>query len=117
MLIIRSEQLRAFEEVTRIAFEDRMVDQLAFEDEAAARALVRLAVQKCLVYGIDMKADIEEFLGLMVTYGPDFELEMPWALAALGSNELPGAAKMRILLRKLGGRKSSASSFSVPDCA
>src|SRR5579871_6776711 len=104
MIIIRSEQLPAFETAARDAFEDRIVRQMAFEDEDEARTLVRLAVRKCLGYGIDVKADIEEFLGLMVRYSPDFETGMPWAMAVLESNDLSGNVKMRILLRKLGGR-------------
>jgi hypothetical protein len=109
MLMIRDEQLGVFEAAARQAFEHRMVLRLVHDapaprDESAARDLVRLAVRKCLGYGIDMVADIQQFLRLMVTHSPDFETrpEMAWALALLERPDLPGTAKTKILLKRLG---------------
>jgi hypothetical protein len=110
MLTIRDEQFKVFEAAARKAFEDRMVFLLMLSDESAARELVRLAVRKCLSYGIDTEADMELFLRLMVKYSPDFETrpEMAWALALLEQADLPGGAKTRILMKRLGDPSAAA---------
>jgi hypothetical protein len=110
MLTIRDEQFKVFEAAARKAFEDRMAFLLMLSDESAARELVRLAVRKCLSYGIDTESDIELFLRLMVKYSPDFETrpEMAWALAVLGQADLPGGAKTRILVTRLGDPSAAA---------
>jgi hypothetical protein len=110
MLVIRDEQMRVFEAAARKRFEDRMMLRLALPDESEARDVVRLAVCKCLGYGIDVERDMEDFLVFMVEYSPDFEMqpEMAWARTILGRTDLPGTAKIRIIQKRLGNRSAAS---------
>lgn len=112
LVVIRREQIEAFAEAARRRFENEMVD-LVHDDwpvrcaelesgKAASsdpvRAEVKEAVVRALKYGMDDEADIEDFVGLCFQRGLRFEEESEELAAIMRDDNLPGAAKMALLL-------------------
>jgi hypothetical protein len=98
MLVIRMEQLRAFEKARVERFVAAMIPRLRDEapevtgqasDEEIA-ALVRHGVARAAAYGLESAPQIAGYITCMTWLGPDFDTspEHPWAAAILGDASL-----------------------------
>src|SRR5712671_4670332 len=101
MLMIRKEQMRAFEENLLRQFEWQMVRYLRSSFAAQVGPMsdeelsffIRRGITKSEQYGIANSGDISRYVGYMVTYGPDFDTA-PWAANILSTPRINGTQKM-----------------------
>lgn len=122
-MIIRREQIRAFEAYMKASFEDRMVAHMAENfprqyaactrdepDDTGARELVRRAVAKATALGAKTEGNIQQMLEIMLETSPDFEQEesMGWARAILDDDTLAGGTRIRLVHEKLPGHLAQA---------
>lgn len=109
MLIVRQEQLEAFETVARERFAREMLARtLAARpelDRGAAAALVETAIARACRYGLEDEADIEAFVDLCRERGVAFEEAsgMEPLAALLARPDLPGELKMALAAQMLDG--------------
>ena len=122
-MIIRREQMRAFEAYMRQSFEDRMVAHMRddypveyarhtgdSERDEGAHELVRLAVERAGRVGATTEGAIQQYLEIMLDSSPDFESEeaMRWAREILADGTLAGATRIQLIHRKVSGTKPAA---------
>lgn len=114
MLLIRKPQLDAL----AVAARDNLVDSIAKgarkhlqalcapHAPSELRALIRAAVDKALLLGIDESEDLARFAHLVLAHGLDFEKsdDLDWTAPLLESKSLTGAVKMALLFRRLPRR-------------
>lgn len=120
-MIIRRDQIRAFEAYMRAAFEDRMVAHMRAhyperygalsrggEDETGARDLVRLAVEKATRIGARREGSIQQLLEIMLETRPDFDedIAMAWARAILDDDTMGGGTRIQLVHQKLRARSA-----------
>lgn len=122
-MIIRRDQMRAFEAAMKTAFEDRMVAHMARhyprqyaaytaggDDDNGARDLVRRAVAKAAGIGAKTEGNIQQMLEIMLETSPDFDAEesMAWARGILNDDTLSGGTRIRLVHQKLPGHRASS---------
>jgi hypothetical protein len=101
VLVIRQEQMRAFEVAQRQRFEDGMIAHLttrfagspAVADKEELRALIREGLQLASKYGIVVQYDLRRFLEFRTEYGSQFQT-IPWIARILNDSTLSGCGKM-----------------------
>jgi hypothetical protein len=105
MLVIRKEQIAAFEASLRERFESRMADHLTtyFPLESGRlgpelRAFIRRNIDKAFQYGIDAEHDVCIYLDLAMAYGAQFDEVLPWSRNILNDPALGAPAKIERLL-------------------
>ena len=99
MLILRREQIQAFEDFLLKQFEDRTLahlreffpDQCNALDEPQLREGIRSGIRRAEGYGFSSKRDLCKYLNLMFTFGRVFDTdpELPWAAKILNLQGLP----------------------------
>ncbi len=80
-MIIRSEQIEAFEQAARQRFADRMVEQLKSNfprrsirlGDVGLRAVIGHGVEQSSKYGIVRERDVGRYIAVMMMYGPYFD--------------------------------------------
>jgi hypothetical protein len=119
MLIIKSEQIRMFEQAAQARFEARLTAHLAekygAEECGDTAALVHIAVERSEQYGITSKTGVATFAELMVEEGRDFDNDpdRPLARATLIDTQLPEAAKLAQLLHTRPWRTPGDSTLPI----
>jgi hypothetical protein len=102
LLVIRAEQMSAFEAALREQLEKRLLARLAREyswSSEELRALIRRGVHKAEQYGIVGEQEVAALLGWMVEEGEHFDTDpqRPVAREILADGDLPEAVKVRML--------------------
>ena len=107
MLIIRKEQMAAFEGEARRGFEERMLAHLRkyFPErcsemgEDGVRDSIREAIQRTGKLGLALEYDIERYLNHMFALGLDFDTNpaYPWVKEVLSDPEIHSSALMDVL--------------------
>ena len=97
-MVIRQEQMSAFQEDANADFENRMVVHLNKCFPAECQALQEAGVRKTIRYGIDQAAkydvkaerDVCKYIDVMMVYGRDFDTreDLPWAPRILNDQVL-----------------------------
>ena len=103
-MVIRETQMNAFGEMMRTRFEGEMVEYLRENfpaqtrdlTDTQCRALVRHAVTKSSLYGIELEDDIARYLDYVVLYGRDFDTDpaFAWTARILQAEGINGTQKM-----------------------
>lgn len=93
MLIMRTQQMAAFDAAALGAFEDDMLkhaanyfpNHLAIQGEACTRSVIRLGAQKAGAHGLTERSNVCRYLNLMWMFGSYFDADplLPWAAAIL----------------------------------
>jgi hypothetical protein len=106
MLRVRPEQLHAFQEPLRRAYEDRLVlhvqqffpERCAEVGKAGVRAEVRSGVDRAALHGITTERDVCKFVSLVFVFGPEFDVKLSWArkMLALPEGGEPGVRMQRL---------------------
>jgi hypothetical protein len=99
MLLIRAQQMQAFEQASMARFERRMVAhlrQLAPKHckavgEAGLRQVVRVGFARAKDHGFTKRGPVKLYLDLMIMLGSDFDSDpqYPWAAALLDDPDTP----------------------------
>jgi len=102
MLTIRAEQMKVLGQARQRRFETRIVAYLRrayashvsqLSDERLSD-LIRRGIGDSAQYGIVGESDVSRYIGYVVTYGPEFHRELPWAAEILGTAKINGTQKM-----------------------
>ena len=106
-LVVRREQMQAFEQALLTTFVNRMADRLRdrFPAETAnlrpadLEATIRAGIAAAARHGVRDEADVARYLEFVVTYGPSFDVDerTAWAGAILRRTDLSGTGKMNAL--------------------
>jgi hypothetical protein len=121
MLIIKSEQIRMFEQAAQARFEARLTAHLAVkygaEECGDTAVLVRNAVERSEQYGITRETGVSTFAELIVEEGRDFDddPDRPLARATLIDTRLPEAAKLAQLLHTRPWRRPADSTLPIEE--
>jgi hypothetical protein len=106
MLVIRKEQMAAFEVSFRERFEVRMAEHLTTYFPAESdrlgpdlAAFVRRNTDKALQYGINSEREVCIYLDLAMTYGEQFDRELSWSQKILTDPALGSPAKIERMLQ------------------
>ena len=110
---IRKEQMDAFEDKERKAFEEEMIPHVRkvfpneFRDmgEAQVRELVRAGFDKTTEYEIVTKRDRAGYIDLMFVLGRDFDTDKPWAQEILRETDLAPCDRLDQVRYKAGEEK------------
>jgi hypothetical protein len=104
-VIIRKEQMGALSANLKRAFQKRMVEHLEdaypgqirrkYNSETGEFASTGIA--KAERYGIELEGDIETFLDMLVEWSPEFDIQLPWAIAILTDTQRRGSDKITLL--------------------
>lgn len=96
MIVIRPEQIKAFEQATLKSFEDEMVEHLQdfapklFEirGEDCFRKVIQLGIERAENYGFTNKGSVRFYIETMVSIGCDFDTDpqYPWATTILNDD-------------------------------
>ena len=107
VLVVRREQMQAFEQALLTTFVNRMADRLRvrFPAEtgklAAAdlESMIRDGIAAAARHGVKDEADVARYLEFVVTHGPSFDVDekTAWAGAILRRTDLSGTGKMNAL--------------------
>jgi len=118
MLIIRKEQVGAFNKAMLERFENLMVDHLAmyFPDqcekmgEESVREAILYGMERAKTYGIIIEQDISMYLNLMFTFGRDFDKDsaLTWMAEILNNENLGASSRMKVLYTEAEKNLSSA---------
>jgi hypothetical protein len=104
-VIIRAKQFAVLGAQQQRLFRDRMVQRLdssypgriSAKYRVETRAFVDAGIAKAGRYGIELEGDIESFLGMLVEWGPDFDVAKAWAAAILNQKNHKGSDKIALL--------------------
>ena len=109
MLVIRAEQICAFESAARGRLEDDAADRLRLHwtskcesmGTAALYDAVRDGIERATSYGVDFRSGIFRFLNVIFLLGPDFDRgeQGQWARQILSDEALAPALKIDLLVR------------------
>lgn len=104
MLILRKEQLEAFEAAQRQAFyrdvlkrtREEQPELCSTRTDDANLALIEWAAEKAPALGLIQRADIERYARFVLQHGQDYEAQesCAWAVAILNDVELIGVQKL-----------------------
>ena len=115
-MIIRRDQMRAFESYMKASFEDRMVAHMRRgyprqyaelnreeDGDEGARRLVRRAVEKAAALGARRESSIQQLLEIMLETTAEFELEpsMAWVRSIFDDQTLAGGTRILLAHQKL----------------
>ncbi len=125
MLIIREQQLKAFEAAKKKELPDRIVKFLqekspsscATLGQAPLRSLVDTALAAAAEFNLDIDWDLYRFCWLDLLYGPGFYASQPWATSIIAEpSENPTAMMDRLEQYHLDypPRESSETPESTP---
>jgi len=122
-MIIRRDQIRAFEAYMKASFEDRMVAHIksAYPDryeeytrggdgDAGVRRVIQRAVDRAIALGARREGSIQQLLEIMVETSPDFESDpaMAWARQILEDQMLAGGTRILLAREKLSAHLARA---------
>ena len=106
-LVVRREQMQAFEQALLTTFVNRMAERLRsrFAAETAELppadldTMIRDGIAAAARHGVRDEADVARYLEFVVTYGPRFDVDekTAWAGAILRRTDLSGTGKMNAL--------------------
>jgi hypothetical protein len=110
LLVIRAEQMAAFEGELRELSEERLLVRFAGKfgmSDEERRALVRRGVRKAEQYGITSDAEVATFIEWMVKEGEEFDTDpqRPIAGEILRDGGLPASVKLWTLAERHPWRK------------
>jgi len=123
-MIIRRDQIRAFEAYMKQSFEDRMVAHMAqryprqYEkytsgglDDTGARDLVRRAIEKASAIQARREGSIQQMLEIMLETSPEFERDdaTAWTREILADNALAGGTRILLVHQKLHERLAAGA--------
>jgi len=111
MLTIRPDQMAELRRAKEEAFKAHLLEQLAAEypepyaakGEPAVKELILDALATGEKHGIENQGDLATLAELMFRFGRRFELspDRAWAHKVLAKPDLPGAAKMAFLWKRM----------------
>lgn len=123
-MIIRRDQIRAFEAYMKASFEDRMAAHMAAryprqyaeynaggDGDAGARALIRRAVEKSLDLGARRESSIQQMLEIMLETTAEFDQAeaTAWTRDILGDLNLAGGTRILLVHQRVHAQKARAS--------
>jgi len=98
MLKIRKEQDQELAKASLKSFEDRMVVHIRkhypthYEKlgEENTRVLIQYGIERAATYEVVSERDVCKYIDLMVSFGPDYDIDArhPWAAKALNDKRL-----------------------------
>lgn len=127
-MIIRREQLRAFEAYMAASFEDRMVAHVKAgyprqyaayaqegEGDAGVRRLVQHAIERSIALGARRESSIQQMLEIMLETSPDFESNpsMDWIREIFADPMLSGGTRILLAHQKLPAQPARAGRNEV----
>ena len=107
---IRDAQLQAFSRELIARFVERMAERLGaamgpgLATREGVHAAIRAGIARAGHHGITTTEDVERYLVILATLGPEFDERLPWARAILGRAELDGRQKINRIERRLRQR-------------
>jgi hypothetical protein len=104
MLVLRREQIDILAQGPWGVFERRLVEYLRrfFPALCASLGEERLALvvhegrQRAQGHGFTSERDLSKYLSLICTFGPDFDIALPWAAEILALNRGPSKKMERL---------------------
>jgi hypothetical protein len=123
MLIVRKAQIEAFRSAALDTFVASMANYLEqtyperftstrglSEADRPVCRLIRDGVDRAAKYKIINEGDVSRYIELMVKLGPDFDVaeSMEWARRYLASAEIPGSAKMDIIMHEMAASEQKS---------
>jgi len=120
-MIVRKQQVSAFQQSALEAYEDRVSQHLEvcfpkwFEDMGAhgARGFIREGIATAGEYGITEERDVCKFIDLMVVFGKEFARAQPWASSILKNPRYEdGSVRLEILFEAAKQQEASSRASS-----
>lgn len=106
MLVIRNEQMQAFQTALQKQFIEKLMPlftalwpKQTAQLGAGYRRFIESSIDRAMSYGIETESAIARFVNLCIVWGPDFEKrpEHAWAMRILKDSNLRGAVKVNEL--------------------
>ena len=103
-MIIRTEQLWAFDDSDRAHFLAELIEHLktdfgemAGKDDQEIRAFVEEQIERAAGYGVELEDDVETYIELAAEYGPEFDRDNAAFQEVLSNGVRSGSEKVDIL--------------------
>lgn len=111
LLLVRSEQMKVFQEVASSGFEDELcalhkkrsdsgLSKVLSDEEL--RETVRCGIGKAQAYGFTERGLVRFFVELMVRFGKNFDTDplLPWAAGVLNNEAIKDQRERAVILRE-----------------